>query len=181
MQSEDMIEVLPEHTQLGGALEELPSYSQLGDVPEEPLSQTQLDGVPEELPSYTQIDVALESMDFSGSIPSVPIQRLFPHLIRSKNHTKIPVNKPIFRIGRNTDQSDYVIDGNAYVGRTHCHIVLRDGEYFLVDHKSKNHTYLDGKEIQGGVEVKIEHGAKIRLANEEFEFRYYDDRLRTEG
>lgn len=38
---------------------------------------------------------------------------------------------------------------------------------------STNHTYVNGQMIQSNVETKIAHGAKIKLANEDFEFRLY--------
>jgi len=50
-------------------------------------------------------------------------------------------------------------------------VISRDGEYFVVDTNSTNHTYVNGMMIQSNVETKIAAGAKIRLANEEFEFK----------
>ena len=43
----------------------------------------------------------------------------------------------------------------------------------LVDTNSTNHTYVNGGMIQSNVETKLSHGTKIRLANEDFEFRLY--------
>ena len=50
---------------------------------------------------------------------------------------------------------------------------MRDGEYFISDMNSTNHTFIDGTMIQSSVEVRIDHGSKVKLANEEFEFRMY--------
>lgn len=36
---------------------------------------------------------------------------------------------------------------------------------------STNHTYVDGKMIQPNTEVPIQQGTKIRLGNEDFEFK----------
>lgn len=96
-----------------------------------------------------------------------------PHLIRSKNNEKIPLNKPVFRIGKERSYVDYFISDNTAISRGHANIVDHNGEYFVVDTNSTNHTYVNGAMIQPGVETKLAHGDKVRLANEDFEFRLY--------
>jgi len=96
-----------------------------------------------------------------------------PHLIRTKNNEKILLDKPVFRIGKERSYVDYFIGDNAAISRSHANIISRDGEYFVVDTNSTNHTYVNGQMIQSNVETKIAHGAKIKLANEDFEFRLY--------
>lgn len=96
-----------------------------------------------------------------------------PHLIRVKNNEKIPLNKPVFRIGKERSFVDYFIGDNTAISRSHANIVSRDGEYFVVDTNSTNHTYVNGGMINSNVEVKLSHGAKIRLGNEDFEFKMY--------
>lgn len=96
-----------------------------------------------------------------------------PHLIRSKNNEKIPLNKPVFRIGKERSYVDYFIGDNTAISRGHANIVDHNGEYFVVDTNSTNHTYLNGAIIQPGVEMKLAHGDKVRLANEDFEFKLY--------
>ncbi len=96
-----------------------------------------------------------------------------PHLIRVKNNEKIPLNKPVFRIGKERSFVDYFIGDNTAISRSHANIVSRDGEYFVVDTNSTNHTYVNGGMISSNVEVKLSHGTKIRLGNEDFEFKMY--------
>lgn len=96
-----------------------------------------------------------------------------PHLIRSKNNEKIPLNKPVFRIGKERSYVDYFISDNTAISRGHANIVDHNGEFFVVDTNSTNHTYVNGAMIQSGVETKLSHGDKVRLANEDFEFRMY--------
>lgn len=96
-----------------------------------------------------------------------------PHLIRSKNNEKIPLNKPVFRIGKERSYVDYFISDNTAISRGHANIVNHNGEFFVVDTNSTNHTYVNGAMIQSGVETKLAHGDKVRLANEDFEFRMY--------
>lgn len=105
-----------------------------------------------------------------GATPAVQVK---PHLIRAKNNEKIDLNKPVFRIGKEKSYVDYFIGDNSAISRSHANIISRDGEYFVVDTNSTNHTYVNGQMIQSNVETKIAHGAKIKLANEDFEFRLY--------
>lgn len=100
-------------------------------------------------------------------------QIVMPHLIRAKNNEKIMLNKPVFRIGKERSYVDYFVADNTAVSRSHANMISRDGEFFIVDTNSKNHTYVNGTMIQSNAETKIVHGDKIRLANEDFEFKLY--------
>jgi len=99
--------------------------------------------------------------------------KLKPFLIRKSNTEVVFLNKPVFTIGRERDFADYIITDNRFIGHVHCHFLIRDGEYFVVDDNSKNHTYVNNQMIQPSTEIKIAHGASVRLADEEFEFRVY--------
>ncbi len=94
-----------------------------------------------------------------------------PCLVRLKTGEKINLNKPVFRIGKEKSYVDYFIGDNSAISRSHANLITRDGEYFVMDTNSTNHTYVDGTMIQSNVETKISHGTKIRLANEDFEFK----------
>lgn len=96
-----------------------------------------------------------------------------PYLIRLKNNEKIPLNKPVFRIGKERSYVDYFIGDNTAISRSHANIINHNGDYFVVDTNSTNHTYVNGGMIQSNVETRLSHGAKIRLANEDFEFNMY--------
>lgn len=99
--------------------------------------------------------------------------RVDPYLIRNKNNEKIPLNKPIFRIGKERSYVDYFIGDNTAISRSHANIINENGEFFVVDTNSTNHTYVNGGMIRSNVQTKLFHGTKIRLANEDFEFRMY--------
>ena len=62
---------------------------------------------------------------------------------------------------------------NSAVSRSHADIIARNGAYFIRDNNSLNHTFLDGRQLQGGVEVQLENGVKFKLADEDFEFWLY--------
>lgn len=94
-----------------------------------------------------------------------------PMLIRLKNNERIIINKAVFRIGKERSYVDYFIGDNTAVSRSHANIVVRNGEYFVVDTNSTNHTYVNGTMIPSNQEIKLTSGTKIMLANEEFEFK----------
>lgn len=96
-----------------------------------------------------------------------------PYLLRIKNNERVPINKPSFRIGKERSFVDYFIADNTAISRSHANIINRDGVYYIVDTNSTNHTYVNGVMIQSNVETRLTHGAKITLANENFEFLTY--------
>lgn len=100
-------------------------------------------------------------------------QTITPHLIRVKNNEKIMINKPVFRIGKERSYVDYFIGDNSGISRSHANIVTKEGKYFVVDTNSTNHTFVNGAIIQSNMEVEINHGDKIRFANEDFEFKLF--------
>ncbi|MCI8351977.1 MAG: FHA domain-containing protein [Oscillospiraceae bacterium] len=102
-----------------------------------------------------------------------PVQRLIPHLVRMRNNERIPIDKAVFRLGRDNDYNDYAIMDNRYIGHGHCHILSQDGEFFIVDDNSKNHTQVNGEVIAPGIQVKLAHGYTISIADEKFEFKLY--------
>lgn len=95
----------------------------------------------------------------------------FPYLIRQSNQERIPLSKPLFRIGKEKSFVDYFIGDNTAISRSHAHIITRDGRFFVVDTNSTNHTYHNGQMIPANQETELKHGDSIRLANESFEFR----------
>lgn len=96
-----------------------------------------------------------------------------PYLIRLKNNEKINLDKPVFRVGKEKSYVDYFIGDNTAISRSHANFITRDGAYFVVDTNSTNHTYVNGVMAQSNVETPLSHGDKVRLANEEFEFKLY--------
>ncbi|MDR1157009.1 MAG: DUF6382 domain-containing protein [Oscillospiraceae bacterium] len=102
-----------------------------------------------------------------------PMPGSAPHLFRLKTQEKIYLTKPLFKIGKEKNYADYTIRDNSAVSRSHLNVIMRGGEVFIVDTNSKNHTFLNDVMIASNVEVKLPHGARVRLANEEFEFRLY--------
>lgn len=91
-------------------------------------------------------------------------------LIREKTGEKIYINKNIFRLGKDRNRVDYAVTNNTAVSRSHAAIISRNGEYFVIDNNTTNHTYVNETMIAANVETAILSGDKIRLADEEFTF-----------
>ena len=76
----------------------------------------------------------------------------------------------MFRIGKEKSYVHYFVSNNTAVSRSHADILVENGECYIVDNNSLNHTYINGKQIQSQVKVKLSTGDKIKLADELFDF-----------
>lgn len=94
-----------------------------------------------------------------------------PYLIRTKYNERILIDKPVFKIGKEKSYVDYFISDNTAISRSHANIIEKGSNYFIIDTNSTNHTFVNGSMIQSNMETPIKPGDKIKLANEEFEFR----------
>lgn len=93
------------------------------------------------------------------------------YLLRLKNNEKIVIDKDVFKIGKEKSYVDYFIGDNPAISRSHAYIITRNREHYIVDTNSRNHTYINGVMINSNTENKLEDGARLRLANEEFEYK----------
>ena len=92
------------------------------------------------------------------------------------NETAIKYLEPIVKRANpnNTVEGsyvDYFVTNNIAVSRSHADIITRSGKYYVIDLNSKNHTYINDKEIPVQVEIEILNGDKLTLGNEEFIFK----------
>ena len=99
--------------------------------------------------------------------PETPKQ---PYLLRIKNGERIPITGSIFRLGKEEKFVDYVIHDNEAISRSHANIISRNGQYYLQDNNSTNHSFLNGQQCISNVELPLQDKASIRLGNEEFQF-----------
>ena len=97
--------------------------------------------------------------------------KALPYLIRVSTEERIMLNKAIFKIGKATRGVDYTIGGNGAISRQHAFIIQKDGVCYIKDNKSTNHTYVNGKRVEDGVEEILTHDSLVRLADEEFTFK----------
>lgn len=95
------------------------------------------------------------------------------YLIRIRTQEKILIQKDIFRIGKEKSFVDYFIADNTAVSRSHAHLIKRNGEFYVVDTNSTNHTFVDGEMIPSNQEMLLSNGATLAFGNEEFKFINY--------
>lgn len=98
-------------------------------------------------------------------------QQTTPYLTRVKNNEKTMITTHYFRIGKERSQVEYFIGDNTNISRNHADIIMQDGDYFIKDIGSTNGTFINNSRIIPHTLTKLNNGDKIRLANEEFEFR----------
>jgi len=90
-------------------------------------------------------------------------------LIRRKTRERVVVNKPSFRVGKERSYVDYFIGDNAAISRSHSTINQKQGDFYLSDTNSTNHTYLNGRMLVGSEEVKLASGDVVAFADDEFD------------
>lgn len=94
----------------------------------------------------------------------------YPTLYRILTEETISINKPVFRLGKGKSYVDYFVTNNIAVSRSHADIVTRGNHFFVTDLNSKNHTYINGRELPVHCEMEINDGDRLKLGNEEFIF-----------
>lgn len=94
-------------------------------------------------------------------------------LLRIKNGEKITINRPEFSLGKERRRVDYCISDNNSVSRCHAKVVTRGGQHFIIDMNSTNFTYVNGAKIAPNQEKALANGDKIKISDEEFEFRTF--------
>ena len=97
-------------------------------------------------------------------------ESICPRLVRKVNGEVIYVNKPSFRLGREAGNVDYCISDNRKISRAHADLILRGKQWYIVDLKSKNRTFVNDKALQANIETPLRSGDVIKLDNEEFDF-----------
>lgn len=106
-------------------------------------------------------------LGINGSQPMI-----FPILVRAKTGEKSVINKSEYLIGKDASKVDCCIFDNSAVSRIHAKIVSKNGEFFVIDNHSTNHVYVNGMLIDPDTQVRLTHGARVRLGDEDFEFRF---------
>ena len=100
-----------------------------------------------------------------------------PSLILLKSPDGIAANRHIALtgdaqvIGRDQDKCQIVIPHHA-VSREHARITVRNGAYFIEDLKSRNHTFVNSKQIAGQTALNADDRIKIC----DFLFQFRDER-----
>lgn len=70
-----------------------------------------------------------------------------------------------YLIGSSPEADIQIADPNRYISRRHARIIVRGGELFIVDLGSTNGTFVNGRQIEPGEEVKVGTDDRIELAD----------------
>ncbi len=80
---------------------------------------------------------------------------------------RISIYKTPFVLGK--QQADYHFE-KSFISRIHSTILEQDGQYYVRDENSKNHTYLNGVQLAPYTPYLLEDGSRIKLGLEELIF-----------
>lgn len=91
------------------------------------------------------------------------------YLVRQSNNERIVLNKSVFRIGRNQTDVDYCLN-NMLISGLHAEFSRNEDMFNLKDLGSMNRTYVNSERLEPNKAYRINHGDRIRMADEEFIF-----------
>ena len=92
-----------------------------------------------------------------------------PYLVRIKTNELISILHKEFMVGKSVN-CDYQIIDNKKVSRKHAIFRISNGECYVRDNASTNHTFINGQLLQPGVEVMLSNDDNIRMGDEEFKY-----------
>lgn len=115
--------------------------------------------------------VVLNGGESAGTVVLSAQPDLHPRawLLRVRNSQRMYLDKNVVRMGSDQSYVDLVIPDNRAVSRSHADIICQEDGYYVRDNNSTNHTYLNGQTVAPGQLVRLEDGARLRLADEDFE------------
>lgn len=119
-------------------------------------------------------DVIDKDVEDNGEGETTVLQQMqynniVPYLVRVRTNELIPIEKTEFFVGK-SPECDYQVVDNKRVSRKHCTFIISNGECYIRDNNSTNHTYVNGKLIQPGFDVMLGNDDYIRLGDEEFKY-----------
>lgn len=96
-------------------------------------------------------------------------------LIRVATNERIAITKDRFVVGSDRSNVDYYVVGNPDVEDIHAFILKKGEEYFILDNQTRTGTFINNVPLIYEEEPAfLPHGAHLRLASEEFEFKMHE-------
>ena len=89
------------------------------------------------------------------------------YLIRENTNEKIDLNREKMVLGKGSG-ADYKLEGNKAISRRHAAFFYEDGQVYVEDLGSSNHTYIDDCKVDG--RQLLQDQDRIRIADEDFIF-----------
>ncbi len=88
--------------------------------------------------------------------------------VNAINGVNFRIDKPVFLIGKKSDEVDGLITYNMAISRVHCKIIYYNGDYYIVDLGSVNGTYVNGVRLMAQQSMILKNDDIVRLANSDF-------------
>ena len=89
-------------------------------------------------------------------------------LLDIENNTKNIISDSVYTIGKSDTCSLCVL--SRHISRLHAQIQMRNGMYYVQDCNSTNHTFVNGRQIDAGINYKLNSGDEITFADRKFRF-----------
>lgn len=151
-----------------------PPY-QRSDVPEQYISMQRYQASQQDFGETVDLRAYSEGTTVLTGTTVLIQQEIMPSLINIRTREKFQITKEQIRIGKDPMNNDICIQGNPAVSHKHAVLFLKNKQVFLLDSHSTNGTFVNGVRVSSEQAYgPLEHGAYIRLANEEFEFRMHE-------
>ena len=89
-------------------------------------------------------------------------------MTRQKTGETLCISKPSFWIGKDSANVDYCIKDNSAISRRHVLVTIQNGQCYVRDNHSTNHTFVNGQVIAPETDTLILDGDRVCLGDEEF-------------
>ena len=83
---------------------------------------------------------------------------------------RISITKAYFVVGKSSGAADYRIAGNSAISRRHMAIIRKNDQFFIEDLHSTNKTFLNDNLLAPEVEMPLQSGDVVKLANVKMQF-----------
>ena len=90
-------------------------------------------------------------------------------IYRIATDERIEITKPEFSLGK-SQNADYTVRGNNTISRVHIVVIFKDGDYYIVDNHSSNHTYVNETTLEPDTLYILRDGDRVVLSTEVFRF-----------
>lgn len=145
------------------------------DVPEQQLSMRRYQTSQQDFGETVDLRAYSEGTTVLTGTTVLIEKQVMPALINVRTREKFQITKKKITIGKDPMNSDFCIQGNPAVSHNHAVLFFENHQVFLQDSRSTNGTFVNGVRISSETAYgPLEHGASVRLANEEFEFRMHE-------
>lgn len=119
---------------------------------------------------HTVIMEAPKVEDVNSAVVGQQAPAKVAKLLRKNTSETVVIDKNSFTMGSG-NVVDYCIMGNKTISRGHAMIQKQGDAYCFMDNNSSNGSFVNGRRVAAGEQVRLEDGYVIRLSDEDFVFQ----------